>query len=97
MILLSFVLQYKKLRKPYIINDLEMQFDIQVKMAFSTVHRGTAHRGTVHRGTAHRGTVHRGTAHRRQFNSSQGNRKKLPFKRKKSDIVQSMLHKTFSV
>ena len=87
MILLSFVLQYKKLRKPYIINDLEMQFDIQVKMAFSTVHRGTAHRGTVHRGTAHR----------RQFNSSQGNRKKLPFKRKKSDIVQSMLHKTFSV
>ena len=44
MILLSFVLQYKKLRKPYIINDLEMQFDIQVKMAFSTVHL-LAHRG----------------------------------------------------
>jgi hypothetical protein len=28
--------QYKKLRKPYIINDLEMQFDIQVKVFFSS-------------------------------------------------------------
>ncbi len=32
----SSAFQYKKLRKPYIINDLEMQFDIQVKVFFSS-------------------------------------------------------------